>query len=219
MKRKTDTGLWIAVFGQDGVGKSSVIDQLEHHLAAGVEGISRFHFRPRFRRSCESAPPVTQPHGKPPRGSVVSLFKLLYWLADCWWGYLLTIVPRRYRGEMIIFDRYLPDILIDPVRYRLPAGSMPIAAALVKLTPQPDLYVLLDAPADVVQQRKRELSPGEARRQRIAYLKMFESVRSKLLVNADSPLPEVSRRVAVGICSLQSQFLRQPRETFFVPNL
>jgi len=212
-------GLWIAVYGPDGVGKSAVIDQLAYRLATGFRGMSRFHFRPRFRQQHREGAPVTKPHAKPARGTVVSTAKLIYWLADCWWGYLSTIVPRRHAGQVIFYDRYFPDVLVDPVRYRLPASCIRLASGLVALAPRPDLCVLLDASANVVQQRKRELSLPESQRQRIAYLKMFECLQCKLLVNAESTVDEVSCRVATGICSLQTEPFSQPRERSFVPNL
>jgi thymidylate kinase len=146
------------------------------------------------------------------------LLKLIYWLADCWWGYLSTILPRKRAGQLVIYDRYFPDILVDPVRYRLPKGSMRFADAAVNLAPQPDLYILLDASAEAVQQRKRELPLAELKRQRIRYLKLFETLPSKLLVNADSTVEEVSRRVALGICSLRTDIFTQPRDCSFVSN-
>ena len=212
-------GLWIAVFGPDGVGKSAVIEQLECELAPLFPEISRFHFRPRFRRTCKTRPPVTNPHAKAPRGMVVSCLKLLYWLADCWWGYVSTILPRKHCGRLILYDRFLPDLLVDPMRYRLPPNVMQSATLLLKLAPRPDLNILLDAAADVVQPRKSELSLNESRRQRIAYLKMFENLRSKLLVNAETSVPEVSQRIVVAIHNLQTERMNQSRERSFVPNL
>ncbi len=219
MNRTNQKGLWIAVFGPDGVGKSAVIEQLEHQLAPVFLGISRFHFRPRFRRICEATPPVTNPHAKAPRGTIISLLKLLYWLADCWWGYLSTIIPRKYFGQLIFYDRYLPDLLVDPLRYRLPSDAMQFAALLLKLAPRPNLNILLDASAEVVQQRKSELSLTESRRQCVAYRNMFESLRSKLLVNADASVAEVSQQIAGAIHILKTEFSDQSRERSFVPNL
>ena len=219
MKRANDKGLWIAVFGPDGVGKSAVIEELERQLAMAFPGISRFHFRPCFRRTCEDALPVANPHAKAPRGIVISVLKMLYWLADCWWGYLSTTLPRTYFGQLVLYDRYLPDVLVDPLRYRLPPDAMRFAALVLKLAPRPDLNVLLDASAEVVQQRKSELSLSESLRQRIAYLKMFETFRSKLLVNANPPVSEVSQRIVIAIHSLQTELINHSRERSFVPDL
>lgn len=186
------------MFGVDGVGKSAVIDRLPQKLPAMFRGFRRFHFRPMFCRRV-NRPPITDPHGKPARGVVISLAKLLCWLADCWFGYLMAIRPALRRSQLVVFDRYLPDILVDPLRYRLPPTTLRFAHWMIALAPHPDLYVLLDAPAEVVQRRKREVPDDECRRQRVTYLKMFAALDAKLLVNADCQVDEVAERVAFAI--------------------
>ena len=196
-------GLSIAFLGPDGVGKSAVIDDLRARLGAVFTGFIRFHFRPRFGKGDLNRAPVTRPHAQRPRGIFISIGKLLYWLLDYWIGYFAVCVPARRRGELVMFDRYLPDILVDPVRYRLPARAMRLATRLAKLAPQPNLYVLLDAPAETAQQRKQEISLAESQRQRFAYLAMFAGLPNGLVVNADRPLEEVVHQLALAICSFR----------------
>src|SRR5271165_6041118 len=117
-------GLWVAIFGPDGAGKSAVIKRLAHQPSLPFHGFQQFHFRPIFRRRWNDSRPVTQPHAKPPRSVLASIFKLLYWLANCWFGYVATIRPARVDSRLVIFDRYFDDILIDPQRYRLPKSSL-----------------------------------------------------------------------------------------------
>ena len=160
--------------------------------------------------------PVLDPHAQTPRSLLISAVKLLYWLLDCWYGYFIAIRPARRCSGLVIFDRYYPDILVDPVRYRLPASSRRIASWLAALAPQPDLCVLLDAPAQVVQLRKHEVSLPESQRQRLAYLAMFQSMHARLLVNADAPVNEVGQRVSVAISTLLQNSSMQPHEAFLL---
>ena len=199
MNPPVSRGLWIAFFGPDGVGKSAVIDKLQTHSFGISDRSARFHFRPRFHRHPHDGLPVTSPHGRPPRSWLVSLGKLAYWLTDCWYGYFVAVRPIRNSGGLVVFDRYYPDVLVDPRRYRLPKGSVRFARWLLRFAPRPDLYVLLDAPAEVIRQRKTELSFDELHRQRIAYLKMFEGIRNKLLVNANNPVDEIARNIGVAL--------------------
>lgn len=203
--RRFSRGLWIAFFGPDGIGKSTVIEHLERQVQPAFDGIVRFHFRPGFRRCGRDGSPVTQPHAMRQRSPGISTLKLLFWLGDCWFGYLTAICPGRSHRRLIIFDRYLPDLLVDPVRYRLPLRCSGFARWLTALAPQPDLYVLLDAPAEVVQERKSELPLTESRRQRNAYLKMFEELHSRLIVSAEFPAAEVARNVAAVLSTLYSE--------------
>ena len=207
MDRHKDShrGLWIAFFGPDGAGKSAVIAALSGKLETSFAGIGTFHFRPRFRRHGLNRPPVTAPHAQSPRSDLVSLGKLIYWLLDCWLGYLFTIRPAQARSRLVIFDRYLPDILVDPLRYRLAAGSEWFTRMLVRLAPGPDLCILLDVPAEVVQQRKQEVSLAESRRQRAGYRTCLRRMPNTLLVDAALPVDEIAQQIAAAIFILFAQ--------------
>jgi thymidylate kinase len=203
-------GLWVAVFGADGAGKSAVIRRLASDPSLPFCGMQQFHFRPMFQQRWKESAPVTRPHAKPPRGTMISILKLLYWLADCWFGYLTTVRPARANARLVIFDRYLHDILIDPLRYRIPKSSLRFARLIVRLAPSPDLYVLLDVPAEIVQQRKAEVSPAESQRQRLAYLDMFQSLPNAFVVSAAASVDEVAEEIkSVILESLTGKFLNR----------
>jgi thymidylate kinase len=203
-------GLCVAVLGPDGAGKSAAIQALTKELSPCFDGIERLHFRPRFRRHERPAPAVTDPHGKPPRGWLLSIFKLLHWLADYWYGYLAILRPARRRSSVVFFDRYYPDVLVDPRRYRLPSSTRSFAKVLAQWVPQPDLYVVLDVPAELLQERKNEVTSQESRRQRIAYLQMFRSLPGTFLVDAAGPLDDVTRQMKAIILQPLSIDRRQP---------
>jgi len=185
----------MAVFGPDGAGKSAVIKRVAQQLQPPFATVQQFHFRPMFRREWRDSPSVTEPHGQPPRGTLISILKLLYWLADCWYGYLVTIRPARGGLRLVIFDRYLPDILIDPQRYRLPASCRWYARGIVQMAPRPDLCIVLDVPAAILQHRKPEVSPAESQRQRLAYREMLRSLPHAFAVNAVPAVEEVTDEV------------------------
>jgi thymidylate kinase len=188
-------GLWVAVLGPDGAGKSAAIHRLTQELSLCFREIQRFHFRPMFRRRCQDSPPVTNPHGKPPRSSLLTIFKLLYWLADYWYGYVAIIRPALPYSNLIFFDRYYHDLLADPRRYRLPVSTMWLARFCARLVPTPDLYIVLDVPADDLQQRKPEVTLEESRRQRLAYLQMVRSMPNAFIIDAACPLDNVVREM------------------------
>jgi thymidylate kinase len=217
-KRLRDRGLWIAVFGPDGAGKSSVIEEVKIHIAATVSGITVFHFRPMLGSGRINQLAVTDPHARPPRGSLVSILKLIYWLLDCWCAHLFVVCPSLRRSELVIFDRYYPDILIDPLRYRLPASIRTLAMWLVALAPQPDLCVLLDAPAEVLQSRKAEVSLAESHRQRHAYLAMFQSITGSVIVNANLPINGAAQQVSAAVLARLTNTPRERRSSLLIAN-
>lgn len=211
-------GLWIAVFGPDGVGKSTVIEEVKTQVGGGFSGVTGFHFRPMLGSQRVNHPPVTTPHAHRPRTGLVSLVKLIYWLLDCWCGYLFVIRPGLRRSGLVIFDRYYSDILVDPVRYRLPASVRTAARWLVALAPQPDFCILLDAPSEILQRRKGEVSPAESHRQRLAYAAMFRSIPGGLIVNTDCPVNQAARQVGAAVLARLASTKREQPNSLLIAN-
>jgi thymidylate kinase len=65
--------------------------------------------------------------------------------------------------------------------------------------PQPRLWVLLDAPAEVLQTRKQEVSMEETARQRDAYRAFVQNQKDYVIVNAAQSLNEVIAEVECAI--------------------
>ena len=185
------TGLFIAFLGPDGSGKSSVIDQMTIQLAPAFRNTQYIHLRPTlFTMKKKKNISVDTPHGKAPRGRISSLFKIIYFLFDYNAGYLIKILPFLIKSNMVIFDRYYYDLLVDPRRYRY-SGPMWLARIIGKLMPEPDLIFILDAPANVLQERKQEVSYDETERQRISYLKLGKKIKNTIIVDTSQPLEKV----------------------------
>lgn len=183
------TGLHIVFLGPDGSGKSSVIAAVSQELAQAFRRTEYRHLRP-GRQKATGSQPVIDPHGQPPRGQWGSIAKLLYFWASYAIGSVLWIYPRYLCSTLIIFDRYYQDLLADPARYRYSA-SLKLASQLGRLLPQPDLVFILDAPAEVLQARKQEVSPEESARQREAYQTLTAEFRRVHVIDAAQPLDQV----------------------------
>ena len=182
------TGLAIVFLGPDGSGKSSVIDRVERDLAPAFRRTAQYRLRPSRRKS--GGTPVTDPHGRPLRGTASSLAKLAFWSVDYTLGYAGHTFPQLVRSTFILFDRYYQDLLVDPKRYRY-AGPMFLARLVNRIIPNPHLFVVLDAPSEVLYARKQEISFEEAVRQRDGYLKLVRNLPNGHVVDASKPLDEV----------------------------
>jgi thymidylate kinase len=146
------------------------------------------------RRGCESVSIVLDPHGKPPRSVLFSVAKICVWLLEEWYAYSF----QESKETLLICDRYYHDLLIDPKRYRY--GGPTWGARLIgKLMPQPKLWVLLDAPAEILQVRKQEVPPTESARQREEYLAFVCKQRNHVIVNASQSLDKVIADVETAI--------------------
>lgn len=191
------TGLHVVFLGPDGSGKSTVVDGVEQAMSAAFRATSKHHLRPAVVRRGTQDGTVTSPHASPPRGMVLSLAKLGMWFTDYFAGYHLRIRPRLVRSTLVLFDRYYLDLLVDPARYRY-GGPRWLAAALWRLLPKPDVIVALDAPAEVLHSRKREVPLAETERQRRAYRVLVASMPNGHIVDASQP-PEA---VIQNICDV-----------------
>ena len=160
-------GLFIAILGPDGAGKSTVLDGLVSRIRELFGELQRHHWRPGIlpeigvllgKRTAEKKP-VTDPHGKPPHSLPAAFFRLAYYWLDYWLGWLPRLRKRRAQVHLVLFDRYADDWWCDPRRYRfaLPQWLLRLAARTV---PQPDFTFVLLADATTIATRKAEL-PAE----------------------------------------------------------
>ncbi len=190
------TGCLVAFFGPDGSGKSSVIRQVQADLGPAFWHTETVHLRPSIGQPLNdgTAPPVTDPHGKPARNWLGSVAKLGYYAMDYIGGYIVRIRPRLMRTTLVCFDRYYHDLLVDPTRFRY-GGPHGLLRTLARFIPKPDLFIILDAPAEVMQQRKQEVPLEETRRQRAAYRDLAGWLPNAHLVDAAQDLPGVVDQV------------------------
>lgn len=209
-KRDTQRGLWVVLLGPDGAGKSSVIAGIGDGRSAGFPGSQTYHLRAPLLRSGEESPANCDPHAQRPRGTLISAGKLIYLLLANWMGYVVKVRPQLAQGKLILFDRYFSDCLVDPKRYRLPASCLGMAELVARLLPKPDLSVVLDAPATVLQQRKCEVTPAESERQRKDYLMRLASEPNVVVVEAARPLVDVVEDVQN--CMIEFHLTRLPRQ-------
>jgi thymidylate kinase len=188
-------GLWVVLLGPDGAGKSSVIAGLERSRWTGFSGCETYHLRPTFWLKQKTPVANCDPHGLPARGTLVTLLKLFYLLVANWLAYWAKVEPQLNDGKLVLFDRYFSDCLFDPRRYRLPSSCRRLAEWVAQLVPKPDLYVVLDAPESLLQERKREVTLAESARQREAYSAKVSGLANVAVVDAARPLKEMVAEV------------------------
>jgi hypothetical protein len=190
-------GLELILLGPDGAGKSSVIAAVRRELAGVFPWSGCATFPPAVLRRLLRRPegPERLPHALPPRSFLASAVRAVgYWLVYYTLGYCLSVRPALARSTLLVHDRHLVDALVDPKRYRY-AGPRWLLRVVWRLVPKPDLVILLDAPAEVLQARKRDVSLEETVRQREAYRALLGTLANGHLVDAAQPLERVVRQV------------------------
>jgi thymidylate kinase len=104
---------------------------------------------------------------------------------------------QRRLGKLVLLDRYTSDAA-------LPASAVDwkgsISSTLVQKTcAEPDLVVVLDAPAETMFARKGEQSVAKLQAIREMNLAMLETFRDVVVVDAAQPPEDVRREVTIHI--------------------
>src|SRR6267154_1741737 len=153
-KARITCGLALVLLGPDGVGKTTLIEQLRYCLRPIFPSQRLWHWRPGVLLRAGAGRPLGRPHSRPLRGKIASFLYLTAVFIDCWIGYLFTVRPLLAKKHLLIFDRYFPDILVDPRRYRY-SGPMLYAELLASLAPGKDFQLfVLDAAENVIRSRQ-----------------------------------------------------------------
>lgn len=193
---------WVAVLGPDGSGKSTAIEALENTWPRALGQVVRHHWRPHsLSRAGEVREPVVDPHGRPPRGRLMSMVKLVWFVVDWHVGFRTKIAHARAHNGLVVFDRHYLDLLVDPRRYRY-GGSKRLATAVAHFVPQPDVLVGLDAPVDVLHGRKREVTEAEAERQRTAYRQLVADHPKGVLIDSRQGPEQIALEIHAAVLAV-----------------
>jgi thymidylate kinase len=188
-------GPFIIFEGADGVGKSSVIDQL-HPFFKNITGRTDtllFHWKPSrdsLHLAGTPAGPAMNPRSKSRRSSFSSILFLAYHWLGFWAGYLRFVLPARSRNRAVVGDRYAYEFFLDPARLRLTLPDW-LARVAASTVPQPDLVLCLSADADRIIARKPELGKDEILQYQTTLEKMARNNRKCAKLEADGDVEHV----------------------------
>lgn len=195
-------GMDIALLAPDGGGKSTILNALKEYNITSFAGVERKYIRPGLFRNIGQYKPNAQPemtdnpnpHGRKPDGSLKSWIRFLIYLIDFTLGYFIKVVPLKWQRKLIVFDRYYYDYYVDMYRYHysLPKWTPYFFSFLI---PAPTVTFILCAPADVIYNRKKELTLEETERQCLAFEKVAKKTKNAILINVDRPITEIVNEI------------------------
>jgi thymidylate kinase len=206
-------GISIVFLGPDGSGKSTIANLVMNRVAGSFHGSSIKYWRPRLFPTMGSLkvwnPSIEQkenpaPHNVPTQGRMKSLIRFFYYMADYILGYPLKVYLPKVRKQIVVFDRYYYDYLVDLRRYQF---NVPIwlPGLLLPLIPRPDLAIYLDAEPTDLMKRKQELTLEEMERQ-------VKTFRSKLSIIPNSAKIMTDRSVEAIVKEISYLVLKKKVE-------
>jgi hypothetical protein len=199
----------IAVEAPDGTGKTTFIDGLAVTLSemflTDLEQMHIYHFRPTILPNLgavgekagvmEQDKDFTNPHRNKPANPFSSFVRMVYYWIDYVIGGFICIRKDVQFDKFTIFDRYIYDFIVDPVRSRI---SLPrwIRVMFSKLVYKPKFVFVLMADTDVIYERKQELTKEEISRQLKEFNRLTESGKRFVKLDANRNPEEIINEAA-----------------------
>ena len=177
-----NSSIIVSFMGVDGSGKSTLIELLRKKLKNKFRKIKYIHLRPYLILLDKSTVQANPHKSKKTWPILLNFFRILYWLIIYRFFFYLF---GNNSNQLIIFDRYAHDLMIDPIRYKF---NLPINITkfILNLFPNPNLWIVLNAPIKVLEKRKKELPTKELKKQIKSYLNFAKQRKNSIIVNTNN---------------------------------
>lgn len=161
-------GVSFSFTGPDGVGKTTIINEITEIFERLYKYVPIYHFRPliisnlsEVAYSAGLKKDVDRDYNKPHRGgktNVLSSFaRLFYYSLDYIVGYQRKVKIIMFQRRIVIFDRYYTDIICDSPRSRIYLNYKFLYWFGKLFIPSLNYNILLTASSETILARKKEL--------------------------------------------------------------
>jgi thymidylate kinase len=223
----------VALVGGDGAGKTTIAKRLERsspfpvkylYMGLAMQSSNRALLTSRlvlFLKLCAYRKKMRKAGKVPPdfisdreldssgkkRGAMWRSMRFLNRLAEAWYRQLVS-VGYQMRGYVVVYDRHFLFETAPPAdgcgRSTQPRLDELYYWIMSHLYPQPALTIMLDAPPEVLYERKGEATPEYLSEQRQAFLEQGRKVKNFVRVDATQALDKVFEEVTQRIMEFRA---------------
>ncbi len=185
----SNKGIIITFSGVDGAGKSTIIENIKHEIEKRLRRkVVVIRHRPSLlpilsaitkgKEQAEKDAANRLPRQGNNKSSISSLVRFLYYYFDYFVGQFYINFKYKYRGIIVLYDRYYYDFINDAKR-----SNININEGIVKFGYNfvftPDLNFFLYADPEIILKRKQELSAETITELTEKYSNLFDKFESR----------------------------------------
>lgn len=172
------SGLFVCLIGPDGSGKTTIANGLREEMKDVFDVVRYYHghwgILPELKTYYNAVAPLLAKEQKAVHSDNVicgqgsawfglarGLLYVLYYSLEYILGHFL-LFRAKAKGELVLFDRYFYDYMIQPAYSRVPRWLLRL---IERFLPRPDVLIWLHNEPEVIHQRKPELSASQVQQQ------------------------------------------------------
>ena len=180
-------------------GKAAIVDNLMPLLQSAAKSVEMRHFSLRlpFTRESSGISASADRHAQTTGGSFVFMANIVLWLLEEWLGQFMG----KKNITLRLFDNYYHDLLIDPKMYNY-RGPMSFARLVGRLTPSPDLWILMGPAAERMQSMNHEVLPAQTLSRLEAYRSFVKTRNRYVVLDSGKPAASVSEEAHSAVIDM-----------------
>jgi hypothetical protein len=189
----------VCILGPDGCRKTTMIEALMPMLRSSAAEVEEHHYTPLLLVKDKSRGQFTSTDSSAER-QAASMAKVALWLLDEW---LRQFIGKR-NLTLRICESGCYELSIDRQRYQY-GGPMWFARLVGKLSPSPDMWILLDSATDVYQSGSQQIPHPITSAQFAAYCSFAKTRKRCVILDANQSVSRVAEGAYCAIVDMLAE--------------